>query len=121
MLATEQGLACQFEMGCDGGCNHHRVDTVPELTRQRASLQRRIRAEGLAQAPWVGIAAGGEFTLLRLVQGSGKIGPPVTVTDQSDSHIYPIFAKELRRACSFFAFDRITASRNCDSIRSRSN
>src|SRR5207245_819101 len=114
MLATEQGLARQLEMAGDGGGNHYRVRAVPNLARRRASLQRRIAAQCLAKASWVGIAASDEFTLLRLVQGPRKIGPPVTVADQSDSHVYPTFARELRRACSFFAFDWTTASRNCD-------
>src|SRR6202140_1155729 len=91
MLAVEQGFAGEFEMGGDWGCNHHRVHAVPELIRRRESLQRGIRAHSLAQASWVGIAASDEFTFVRLVQGPREIGPPVTVTDQSDSHIYPAF------------------------------
>src|ERR1700674_539271 len=114
MLAAEQSFAGEFEMGGDWGCNHYRVHAVPELVRRRESLQRRIRAYCLPKAPRVGIAASDEFTFLRLVQGPREIGPPVAVADQSDSHIYPAFARELRRACSFFAFDTTTASRNCD-------
>src|SRR5258708_16813989 len=121
MLATPQSFARQFEMRGDWGCNHHRVHAVPKLIRRREAPQRRIRAEGLAQASWIGITARDELTFLRLVQGPREIGPPVTVTDQSDSHVYPAFARELRRACSFFAFDTTTASRNCDWIRSCSN
>src|ERR1700675_3792880 len=101
-------------MGGDWGCNNYRVHAVPELIRRRESLQRGIRAHSLAQASWVGIPGRHEFTFVRLVQGPREIGPPVTVTDQSDSHIYPAFAREFRRACSFLAFDTTTASRNCD-------
>src|SRR5947209_740072 len=121
MLATEQGFAGQFEVGGDWSCNHQRVHALPHLARGRISLQRRIRAQGLAKASWIGIAASHEFTFLRLVQGPSKIGAPVAITDQSDSHVYPTFAKELRRACSFFAFDWTTASRNWDWMRSCSN
>src|SRR4030081_3766584 len=77
MLAAEQGFAGEFEMRGDWGCDHHRVHTVPELIRRRESLQRRIRAQGLAKTSWVGIAASDEFTFLRLAQGPREIGPPV--------------------------------------------
>ena len=68
VFPTEQGLARQFEVGRNRGCNNHCVNAVPKLTCRREPLQRRIRTQGLAKASWVGTAASDEFTFICLVQ-----------------------------------------------------